>query len=146
MTKLLTGRQLIAGFLAVCAIGGSILIDAWSSGNALVTEENYNAIAKKSMTRSAIDAILGPPDSIQHDEEIFKLEVIGDSRGSIVFVPIRSRCREIRIYIGKPGKQYNRPIIRVGFNTKSSADIECLEWSPTLLNKIFSFSKEKLGL
>ena len=146
MAKLSIRKQLIAGLLAVCAIGGSILIEAWSSGNALVTEENYKAIANKSMTRSAIDAILGRPDSIQHDEELFKIEVIGDSSGSIVFIPIRSRCREIRTYIGKPGKQYNRPIIRVGFNTKNSADIECLDWSPTLLSKIFSFSKEKLRL
>jgi hypothetical protein len=133
--------------LALLLLGGLVVLFlAPSEGSESVTEENYDKIVWQSMTRSEIDKILGAPALIHNDENISGVIQIR-MRDSIWFVSVNFRYAEVRTYIGKPNRQHNRLVIRVGFlKDESKSVVACQEWSPTAFGRILNLGKEKLGL
>ena len=150
MCKLSRRNWLAIGtFLVIALLGGQIVILVASpKENELVTHHNFDRIAWKGMKREEIDGILGPPASIRNDEEIRGVRVVKLSDGSVLFVPSPcDPCWEVRTYIGKPDKWYNRLVVKVGFSKdKPEAEVECCELSPTAIGKVLGAIKDKLRL
>jgi hypothetical protein len=137
----------VAAVLTVALLGGRVVVLAVSScENELVTEENYDKIAWEKKTREEIDAILGPPAWIQNDIEVFGCRVLKYPEGGCQFVPgPRGRYREVRTYIGKPDKQFNRFVVKVCFSKNSDRAVDdCYDYSLTPIGRIIEEIKEKL--
>src|SRR5689334_12931121 len=115
----------IATVSTVALLG--VLVLAASDRNQLVTPKNFEKLGWNGKTREEVDAVLGPPACVQHDVEASGITELNYPGGGCTFKPtLIGPYLEVRTYIGKPDKRFNRFTITVCYSQKSpGAKADC---------------------